>query len=56
MTIWTLATELAIWTLIVGSLAVFAWFLLEVVRLVKAEVAEEVAEEVTEEGTDGPER
>lgn len=64
MTIWTLATELAIWTLIVGSLAVFAWFLMEVVRLVKAEVAEEVAEDGTEDGredgredgTDGPER
>jgi hypothetical protein len=56
VTIWTLATELAIWTLIVGSLAVFAWFLLEVVRLVKAEVAEEAAEDVTEDGTDSPER
>jgi hypothetical protein len=52
VTIWALATELAIWTLIVGSLAVFAWFLLEVVRLVKAEVAEDV----TEDGTAGPER
>jgi hypothetical protein len=56
VTTWALATELAIWTLIVGSLAVFAWFLLEVVRLVKAEVAEEVAEDGTEDGTAGPER
>jgi hypothetical protein len=51
VTIWTLATELAIWTLIAGSLAVFAWFLLEVVRLVKAEVAEDA----TEDGADDPE-
>jgi hypothetical protein len=56
VTTWTLATELAIWTLIVGSLAVFAWFLLEVVRLAKAEVAEEGVEDMTEDGTDGPER
>jgi hypothetical protein len=53
---WALATELAIWTLIVGSLAVFVWFLLEVVRLVKAEVAAEVAEDVTKDRTAGPER
>jgi hypothetical protein len=35
MSIWAVATELAIWTLIAGSLAVFAWFLVEVIRLVK---------------------
>lgn len=33
---WALATELAIWTLIAGSLAVFAWFLVEVARLIRA--------------------
>jgi hypothetical protein len=37
MSTWTLATDLAIWTLIVGSLAVFAWFLVEVLRLVRSE-------------------
>jgi hypothetical protein len=35
MSIWSLATDVAIWTLIVGSLAVFGWFLAEVVRLVR---------------------
>jgi hypothetical protein len=35
MSNWALATELAIWTLIAGSLAVFGWFLVEVRRLVK---------------------
>jgi hypothetical protein len=40
MSIWVIATDLAIWTLIVGPLAVFAWFLLEVWRLVKAEASE----------------
>jgi hypothetical protein len=56
VTIWTLATELAIWTLIVGSLTVFAWFLLEVIRLAQEEVAEEVAEAATEEEADDPDR
>jgi hypothetical protein len=37
MTVWTLATGVAIWTLIAGSLAVFGWFLAEVTRLVRAE-------------------
>jgi hypothetical protein len=37
MSTWTLATELAIWTLIAGSLAVFAWFLVEVWRLMRSE-------------------
>lgn len=37
MSIWAVATEVAIWTLIGGSLAVFAWFLVEVIRLVKAD-------------------
>jgi hypothetical protein len=35
MSIWALATELAIWTLIAGSLGVFGWFLFEVRRLVR---------------------
>jgi hypothetical protein len=35
MTIWALATDLAIWTLIAGSLAIFGWFLVEVWRLMK---------------------
>jgi hypothetical protein len=35
MNIWALATELAIWTLIAGSLAVFGWFLVEVRRLAR---------------------
>lgn len=30
---WALATDLAIWTLIVGSVVVFGWFLIEVARL-----------------------
>lgn len=30
---WALATDLAIWTLILGSVAVFGWFLAEVARL-----------------------
>jgi hypothetical protein len=30
---WALATHVAIWTLIVGSVAVFAWFLSEAIRL-----------------------
>jgi hypothetical protein len=33
MSIWAIATEVAIWTLIVGSVAVFGWFLAEVARL-----------------------
>lgn len=37
MTLWALATEAAIWILIVGSLLVFGWFLTEVVRLVRRE-------------------
>lgn len=32
---WALATELAIWTLILGSVAVFGWFLAEVARLAR---------------------
>lgn len=32
---WTLATDVAIWTLILGSLAVFGWFLAEVARLAR---------------------
>ena len=30
---WALATDLAIWILIVGSVVVFGWFLLEVARM-----------------------
>lgn len=30
---WAVATDLAIWTLILGSVAVFVWFLAEVLRL-----------------------
>jgi hypothetical protein len=37
MSVWALATDVAIWTLIAGSLAVFGWFLAEVTRLVRAE-------------------
>lgn len=32
---WALATDIAIWTLILGSLAVFGWFLTEVARLAR---------------------
>lgn len=32
---WALATDVAIWILIGGSLAVFGWFLLEVGRLAR---------------------
>ena len=32
---WELATDAAIWTLIGGSLVVFGWFLVEVVRLAR---------------------
>ena len=32
---WALATDAAIWTLIGGSLVVFGWFLVEVVRLAR---------------------
>jgi hypothetical protein len=35
---WALATEVAIWTLILGSLGIFGWFLVEVVRLARDEV------------------
>lgn len=35
MSAWALATELAIWTLILGSVTVFGWFLAEVVRLAR---------------------
>lgn len=30
---WQLATDVAVWILIAGSIGVFAWFLVEVVRL-----------------------
>jgi hypothetical protein len=30
---WQLATDVAIWTLILGSMGIFGWFLSEVVRL-----------------------
>jgi len=39
VSIWSIATSAAIWVLIAGSLAVFAWFLVEVVRLVRADTA-----------------
>lgn len=29
---WAVATDLAIWTLILGSVVVFGWFLTEVLR------------------------
>lgn len=32
---WAIATHVAIWILIGGSLAVFAWFLVEVRRLAR---------------------
>ncbi|HUG40309.1 MAG TPA: hypothetical protein VMM12_07485 [Longimicrobiales bacterium] len=35
MSAWGLATAAAIWTLILGSCAVFAWFLAEVFRLAR---------------------
>jgi hypothetical protein len=41
MNLWTLATDVAIWVLIAGSLGVFAWFLVEVVRLVRARLERE---------------
>lgn len=52
MSIWSLATELAIWTLIAGSLAVFGWFLVEVVRLagIGMETDEQREPRDTEEG------
>jgi hypothetical protein len=45
MSIWAVATEMAIWTLIGGSLAVFAWFLVEVIRLAKADTGAGSAED-----------
>jgi hypothetical protein len=35
MNVWSVATQLAIWTLIAGSLIVFGWFLVEVIRLAR---------------------
>jgi hypothetical protein len=35
MNLWALATDVAIWILIAGSLAIFGWFLVEVVRLAR---------------------
>jgi hypothetical protein len=35
MNLWALATDVAIWILIAGSLGVFGWFLVEVVRLAR---------------------
>ena len=35
MSPWAAATDLAIWTLILGAPAVFAWFLVEVARLAR---------------------
>ena len=35
MSAWEWATEIAIWTLIIGSLLVFGWFLAEVIRLAR---------------------
>lgn len=32
---WSIATEVAIWVLIGGSVIVFGWFLAEVVRLAR---------------------
>jgi hypothetical protein len=32
---WALATDVAIWILIAGSLGIFGWFLVEVVRLAR---------------------
>lgn len=32
---WAVATDVAIWTLILGSSAVFAWFLAELVLLTR---------------------
>ena len=33
MSIWAWATHAAIWTLIIGSVAVFGWFLVEIARI-----------------------
>lgn len=41
MNVWALATHVAIWILIAGSLAIFAWFLVEVVRLARERLARE---------------
>jgi hypothetical protein len=37
VSVWAAATEVAIWTLILGSLAVFGWFLVEVARLARSD-------------------
>jgi hypothetical protein len=51
MSIWSIATDVAIWTLIAGSLAVFVWFLTEVVRLSRdAESVATGSEEDSQEG------
>lgn len=41
MNLWALATDVAIWILIAGSLGIFGWFLVEVVRLARARLARE---------------
>lgn len=35
MSAWGVATAIAIWTLLIGSVAVFAWFLAEVIRIAR---------------------
>lgn len=32
---WSIFTAVAVWTLLIGSVAVFAWFLAEVVRIAR---------------------
>jgi hypothetical protein len=41
MNVWALATHVAIWILIAGSLAIFTWFLVEVMRLAQERLARE---------------
>lgn len=42
---WALATDVAIWTLILGSVLVFGWFLLEVARLAGRRRADDAPDE-----------
>jgi len=39
MNVWALATDVAIWILIGGSLGIFGWFLIEVIRLLRERLA-----------------
>jgi phage protein U len=56
MNLWALATDIAIWILIAGSLGIFGWFLVEVIRLARTRLARERrgSPRDTDPGTDEP--